>query len=354
MAIGIGRRLLSRERVPALIVSAGLIALAFLILPLFDGIVLGTVFAYAGRGLRDLFGTRRRIGSLVASLGLVVPVSLIIALAVSEMISQIDWLLTHQQGLTGPASAYLSSLPIPDIVLAEMGEIFKGLIGIGAQVLAAVPVLQIGHTFFLGSLNFIISLPVCYFLLVDGHRLADFVSAFLPGPEIGDYQRYLVRIDRILEGVFLGSLYTAIAGGLSSVILFYFFDVPRPLALASVVFLAGLIPFMTWLVFIPTSLYRYYNHGLADALVFFVIGSGLVHLAELIIRPYFVSVKSSMHPLLVMVSFLGGGLVAGLGGFFLAPSLVGALVGVYQVRKEDLRAGRVDGQQAAEPDVAKG
>jgi predicted PurR-regulated permease PerM len=39
--------------------------------------------------------------------------------------------------------------------------------------------------------------------------------------------------------------------------------------------------------------------------------------------------------LLVMLSFLGGALVAGIGGFFLAPAIMGVIVGIYQVRREE-------------------
>jgi len=42
-----------------------------------------------------------------------------------------------------------------------------------------------------------------------------------------------------------------------------------------------------------------------------------------------------LHPLLVMLSFFGGALVAGIGGFFLAPAVIGAISGIYQVRREE-------------------
>jgi predicted PurR-regulated permease PerM len=36
-----------------------------------------------------------------------------------------------------------------------------------------------------------------------------------------------------------------------------------------------------------------------------------------------------------MLSFFGGALVAGIGGFFLAPAVIGAISGIYQVRREE-------------------
>ena len=79
------------------------------------------------------------------------------------------------------------------------------------------------------------------------------------------------------------------------------------------------------------------------AVLFFLAGSTLVHLAELLIRPYLVSAASSIHPLLVLISFMGGGMVAGMAGFFLAPALVGVIVGTYQVMAEEAELRRRSG-----------
>jgi predicted PurR-regulated permease PerM len=98
-----------------------------------------------------------------------------------------------------------------------------------------------------------------------------------------------------------------------------------------------MVPFLTsWVVIIPGAIYRYFAVGMEGAVVFFVLASVLIYLpSELLIRPYLVAAKSSLHPLLVMLSFLGGALVAGIGGFFLAPAIMGIIVGIYQVRREE-------------------
>jgi predicted PurR-regulated permease PerM len=125
-------------------------------------------------------------------------------------------------------------------------------------------------------------------------------------------------------------------GSIIAAFIFYGFGLPRPFALASIIFVAGMVPFLTsWVVIVPVAVYKYVISGWGDALAFFILASTLIYLpSELLIRPYLVSAKSSLHPLLVMLSFLGGALVAGIGGFFLAPAIMGAIVGIYQVRRE--------------------
>lgn len=326
---------LYRDKGLLMITLALLLLVSYLLSPLLDGMVLGVVFAYVGRPVRDLFKERRKIGSLAATVCIAGPLSAVFALGTLEVLSQIRWLEDHRGEIFAAAVEFVSRLHIPQTIFDELSRGMENLLGIGLHLLASVPVFSLGTVITLGVVNFLISLCVCYFVLLEKERLVEAVMALL-NPETRDFnRRCLARIDSTLGGIYIGSIYTAIAGGVTSVAIFYLFGVPRPFALACIVFLAGMVPFMTWLVFIPTALSRYIEHGPADAALFFLAGSILVHVAELVIRPYIVSTKSSLHPLLVLLSFLGGGLVAGIAGFFLAPAMVGVVLGISQVMWEE-------------------
>ena len=311
------------------------ILLSYYIWPLLDGLILGLVFSYVGRPVRDIFKQNRRIGSISAIVCIVVPLSAIFATGLIEASNQIKWLEGHQEEIVNLIFESVSRVHIPPVILDEISRSMANLTGMGLNLLAGLPVFQLGSTITLGIINLLISLCVCYFLLLDGDRLAGAVMEFFDLEKKSLEMRCLSRIDSILCGVYMGSIYTAIAGGITSVAIFYIFAVPRPFAMASIVFLAGLVPFLTWLVFIPTAVGRYIELGPLNAWLFFIVASILVHIAELVIRPYIVYAKSSLHPLLVLLAFLGGGLVAGIAGFFLAPAMVGVVTGIYRVMTEE-------------------
>ncbi len=319
----------------SIIALALFILISYLIFPLLDGIVLGVVFAYVGRPIKHLFGKRRMLGSLAGTLCIVIPLSLIFALGVSEAVSQTIWIEAHRAEIFSAVLGFISTLPLSHFMLSELFGSLQNVLGVIAPFIASLPFANIGRSLSLGIINFLISLPVCYFLLMDGRRLENAAMLLLPYENTGIQRRCLTRIDSILSGIYLGSIYTAIAGGITSIGIFYLFGVPRPFAMACIVFLAGLVPFLTWLVFIPTAISRYIAVGPVDALLFFLAGSILVHVAELVIRPYIVYTKSSLHPLLVLLSFLGGGIVAGIAGFFIAPAVMGILMGIYQTVSEE-------------------
>lgn len=323
-----------------ILIIPAVVLISYFLFPFLDGVILGTVFAYVGRPIRDKFRSRIRLGSFVASICIVVPIFLILGMGMLEIANQIISLAQNQEAVRGAISIFLIRLEIPEAANEVIADSVRNVVGLLGPIAASMPVFNIGRTVSLGIINFIISIPVCYFLLLDGEAFVESLVSLLPKSDMEVFKKYLARIDRILSGIFIGTIYTSIVGSLIAAAVFYSFGLPRPFALASFVFIAGMVPVLTaWMVIVPITLYRYVAEGLWEAATFFAVSSVLIYLpSELLIRPYLVSTKSSLHPLLVLLSFLGGALVAGIGGFFLAPAVMGVIVGIYQVRREEMVA----------------
>jgi len=289
------------------------------------------------KAIRNLFGHRRHLGSAVAAIWIIIPISIILILGAMEIANLVFWLAQNQGSLLDDLRKFISGFSIPPLVYDLLTGSLQNVIDAVTSVAAGIPVFSLGRDLLHLSINLILSIAVCYFLLIDGGGFVRSWFTLMPPETVDVYRRYFRRIDRILSGIFLGSMYTAIVGGIISAIVFFLFDVPRPFALASLVFIAGLVPILTaWAVIIPLSLYRYFVLGPDAAILFFIVASLMIYLpSELIIRPYLVSTQSSLHPLLVMLSFLGGAMVAGISGFFLAPAIMGLIVGAYQVWREE-------------------
>lgn len=322
-----------------ILAAAALVLIFYFLFPFLDGLILGTVFAYVGRPIMDKFRGRRRLGALVATILIVVPIFLILGLGMLEIANQIIALAQNQESLRIALRGFIErrELAVPPVAIDIITSGLQNVVGVLAPIVASIPVFQIGRTVSLWIINFIISIPVCYFVMVDGKSFVESATVFLPERELETFRKYLARIDGILSGIFIGTIYTSILGSIIAAAIFYAFGLPRPFALASIIFIAGMVPILTaWVVIVPVALYRYITLGMSEALIFLVASSALIYLpSELLIRPYLVSTRSSMHPLLVMLSFFGGALVAGIGGFFLAPAIMGIIVAIYQVRREE-------------------
>jgi predicted PurR-regulated permease PerM len=330
----------SGHRGMLLIALASLLLVAYFFFPFLDGIILGTVFAYVGRPIRDHFYRKRRTGVLIAVLCIVIPIFLVLGLGMIEIANQIIILARNQEAIRAALAAFTdqASRDLAPWIMDLLARGLENAAGILGPVAASIPVFHMGRVASLAIINFIISIPVCYFMLLEGEGLVKSMISMLSEEDQQVCWRYIRRIDFILSGIFIGTIYTSILGSIISLAVFYAFDMSRPFALASIVFVAGVVPFFTsWVVIIPLSLYRYLSAGAEGAVLFFIVSSALIYLpSELLIRPYLVASRSSLHPLLVMLSFLGGALVAGIGGFFLAPAIMGTIVGIYQVRRDEM------------------
>jgi predicted PurR-regulated permease PerM len=81
--------------------------------------------------------------------------------------------------------------------------------------------------------------------------------------------------------------------------------------------------------------------GSQSALVFLIVSFVVVILPpEILVRPYLINTKSEIHPMLIILAFLGGGMVGGVAGFFVAPILLGAIVATYRAGA-DVRRGQI-------------
>ncbi len=137
---------------------------------------------------------------------------------------------------------------------------------------------------------------------------------------------------------------------MTSVFVFYAFGFTHVLALATLIFIASVIPlFAGYMVLVPLAIIRYFEQGLESAFLFFLVSSLVIYgPPELILRPYLTSLKSKIHPMLLMLAFLGGAFVGGVAGFFAAPILLGALVAAYRVYQEQIHPELV---AQADPDL---
>lgn len=170
------------HKIILILASAALLLIVYFLFPFLDGVILGTVFAYVGRPIRDKFGSRRRLGALVASVCIVVPIFLVIGMGMLEVANQIIILAHNQVAVRDTIGSLMEQLAsdLPGSVNGALASGLENAVGIVAPIAASIPLFHIGRVLSLGIINFIISIPVCYFVLVDGEGLVESSIALLP------------------------------------------------------------------------------------------------------------------------------------------------------------------------------
>ncbi|MHC1589304.1 MAG: AI-2E family transporter [Methermicoccaceae archaeon] len=344
---GLGLLLRHRWKLAAIVVFSIIVVLVgYIAAPLADGVMLGIVLAYVGRPLRRWMLKKPIIGrfaSILTTALVVLPMVVIVTLGFAEIARWVVVLVEHSQDVGMYISSALAQLNLPDWAYIQLVHWSQSLIATPLESLVSllqkIPIATYAWKIGMLILNMVISLVVCYFLLADGDKLSSTMMVLVPREYVDVFQRYLIRLDSILRGIFMGTIYTAIIVSMLSVVVFSYFHIPSVLAFSLLVFIAALVPIFSGAMIIgPLAIYRYVEFGLADAVIFLVVSVLCIYApAELVIRPYIVSSETKIHPLLLLIAFIGGGLAGGIAGFFFAPILVGALVAAYELYAERIR-----------------
>ena len=181
---------------------------------------------------------------------------------------------------------------------------------------------------------FLISL---FYFLRDGDVLKKrFVSW---SPLLDSNDEYITRtFKRAVRSVFAGTLAVAVIDGISVGLAFLAFGIPAPALWGTIAAVASLIPGLGMsLMIIPGAAYLYLTGNTPYAAALLCWGYATVILADHFIGPNLVNRGIRMHPLVVLLSVLGGLLTFGLVGFVLGPLILVALFTLLDIYRKSAK-----------------
>lgn len=196
-------------------------------------------------------------------------------------------------------------------LVGNFGSVFSGAVGI------------VFKTF--------IMLLALFYLFRDGTRLRSFVVRLSPLTNEYD-ERVLKRLEEAISSVVKGKLLIVFIQGILAAIGFALFGIPHPVLWGAVASLAALIPFVgVALVFVPAVLYLFFTAGVGGAVGLLIAGV-VVGAIDNLLGPMLYERGLRLHPLLILLSVLGGLAFFGPIGFLAGPvtlALFFALLDIY-------------------------
>ena len=193
--------------------------------------------------------------------------------------------------------------------------------------------------FFGGVVKTILSIIIFFlsffFLLRDSLYFRERIKEL--SPLTGDETNMVIRkLSIATNSIVRGSILVAIIQGILTGIGFTIFSVPQPLLWGLVATFAALIPGIgTALVLTPGIIYLYFTVGTVNAVGLLIWGVIAVGLIDNILGPTLVGRGVQIHPLLILLSVLGGLALFGPVGLLAGPlvlSLLFALIPIYRAK----------------------
>ncbi len=220
-----------------------------------------------------------------------------VAQTVTDMAGKIGWTLDTaemEQTLVSRAQEFLTPL-----VLSTPGYLGRLLLSIGIMLLAV------------------------YYFLSDGPAMIRTIMRLSPLDE--KYERQLIsEFDTISRAVVLSTILAALAQGLAAGVGYFFADVSSVVLLTVLSMMLAMIPFLGAAgVWVPVCLWLFFiDHRPVAATLLAVYCVAVVSMIDNLIRPYILQGRSSLHPLLALLSVIGGVQALGPIGIFIGPMVV--------------------------------
>lgn len=227
-----------------------------------------------------------------------------------DLFSSVDKLL-------GKISVYV---PVP---LSEIQAALKS----GVATIATFMVEQLTHLagrvpVFL--LDFILFSLTLFFALIDGPQWASTLFRVLPFRN-EDTHVFFGVVRSITKGTILGSLAVGVLQGTIIGVAYFALDVPRPMFFALVTLLCSFVPFLgAGPTGLGGAIYLFANDSTAAGVGMLVVLL-VASTSDNIVRPLLLKGEASLHPLLGLLSVIGGIALFGAMGLFLGP-IVAALM----------------------------
>ena len=192
-------------------------------------------------------------------------------------------------------------------------------------------------------LNAVIALFVLFFLLRDGNRLLTKSREFLPLEPVV-FDRLIGEVGQSVLANVYGVGAVALVQGTLTGVLFYFVGVHSPVLWGVIAGFCSMIPIIgPPIVWVPVALSFAFMGNWGKAAIVAAIGAGVIGMADNVLRPWIVSGRVHLHPLLVFISLLGGAQAFGFLGLFIGPAALSVTIVIFEFLKQGL------GQQPVPP-----
>jgi predicted PurR-regulated permease PerM len=213
-------------------------------------------------------------------------------------------------------------------VLVSAMKVMSG-IAVGASKAVVINV-------FAGIFKFFIMVAVLFFAFRDGEKIA---SAFWDIVPFKETDKHVLQdtVKRVVNAVMYGIVLTCIVQGILGGVGFAIVGLPSPVFFGVVMIITAFIPVVgTALVWVPGALYLLATGQPGKALILTLWCIAVVSSIDNFIRPYFISTRSKIPLLVILLGVLGGLASMGFLGIIVGPLLFTISLELFRVYREDI------------------
>lgn len=173
-----------------------------------------------------------------------------------------------------------------------------------------------------------------YYFLADGPQFATTLKTLVP-LETEDELSLFRRFDNVCRGVILGTFASAFVMAVLLSVALLIAGVPNIWLLFVLTLISSMIPFIGAAgVYVPVSIWLAFQNQYLAAVLILAYGTAIVSSSDNLVRAFVLQGRAHLHPLVGLVSMLGGLQMIGLWGIFIGPIVAGFFYGLLKILHE--------------------
>ena len=217
----------------------------------------------------------------------------------------------------------------PEIKLYLEGWIKKGfsiLAEKAFQFAAALPkmILSIFITFF-----------IVFYFLVDGKKIIGKIEEAVPLKEHAR-EKIFKQIKEVTKAIIYGFFVIAVIEGIIAMITFSLAGIHSPILLGMLIAITALVPFVgAAILWVPITIIQIYNGEIYSAAIIALGGFIISFPIDTLLKPKIIGDQAKIHPILILLGFLGGLSLFGAIGIIIGPlvlSLMFTFIELYKIK----------------------
>jgi len=209
-----------------------------------------------------------------------------------------------------------------------------------------LPLTQIAGQFLIESILGVFILVIAlYFFFADGNGMIQTLMRLSPLDDEYE-QKLLLQFDQTSRAVVLASVLSAIAQGVLAAIAFWLIGLPSLVMLFIATTVMALVPFLgAASVWLPCAIYlAAVEQRMGAAIGLAIFGATVISSIDNLIKVFVLQGRSQLHPLLALLSVIGGVQVFGPIGIIVGPMVVVFLQTLLEILNHEL-----EGKAKADP-----
>jgi len=178
---------------------------------------------------------------------------------------------------------------------------------------------------------FVLMIFTMYYFFKEGSLIVTKLRRLTPLPA-EQVSVTFSQLRDIIQATMYGGVVVALIQGIMGGFLFFIVGIHSPVFWGAIMAFLSIIPFIgAFIIYVPAGIILIIGGSYVKGLAVILVGSLIISQVDNVIRPYLISGKTAMHPLLLFFSIMGGIALFGLLGIVLGPMIAAIFMTLLKV-----------------------